>query len=197
MADYFTDFSCLLDVGTPDNAAHAFDLYNRLSEDGASEDPPSDGFLLSIQPEHGGTQLWMRDDVTGDPERLIQFVKLCAEEFGLTGRWGLQYTNTSSKARVNAFGGGAHALDLASGETIAWTYTDGWLAQVLEGGDPMPEIIETTVYRLEELSDTAKDKARAWYHESGFDYDWYIAVYEDFQRIVEILGVRFKTRTAP
>lgn len=136
MADYFTDFSCLLDVGTPDNAAHAFDLYNRLSEDGASEDPPSDGFLLSIQPEHGGTQLWMRDDVTGDPERLIQFVKLCAEEFGLTGRWGLQYTNTSSKARVNAFGGGAHALDLASGETIAWTYTDGWLAQVLEGGDP-------------------------------------------------------------
>lgn len=61
----------------------------------------------------------------------------------------------------------------------------------------MPEIIETTVYRLEELSDTAKDKARAWYHESGFDHDWYIAVYEDFQRIVEILGVRFKTRTAP
>jgi hypothetical protein len=32
----------------------------------------------SIQPEHGGTQLWMRDDVTGDPERLIQFVKRCA-----------------------------------------------------------------------------------------------------------------------
>lgn len=55
MADYFTHFSCLLNVGTPDNAAHALDLYNRLSEDGASEDPPSNGFLLSIQPEHGGT----------------------------------------------------------------------------------------------------------------------------------------------
>ena len=26
MADYFTHFSCLLDVGTPDNAARAFDL---------------------------------------------------------------------------------------------------------------------------------------------------------------------------
>jgi hypothetical protein len=26
---------------------------------------------------------------------------------------------------------------------------------------PMPEIIETTVYRLDELSDAAKDKARA------------------------------------
>ena len=68
MADHFTHFSCLLDVGTPDNAARTLALYNQLSEDGASEDPPSDGFLLSIQPEHGGSKLWMRDDVTGDPE---------------------------------------------------------------------------------------------------------------------------------
>ena len=58
----------------------------------------------------------------------------------------------------------------------------------------MPEIIETTVYRLDELSGEAKDKARAWYREGGFDYDWYDAVYEDFQRIAEILGIRFKTR---
>lgn len=57
----------------------------------------------------------------------------------------------------------------------------------------MPEIIETTVYRLDELSDAAKDKARAWYREGGFDYNWYDAVYEDFQRIAEILGIRFKT----
>lgn len=71
MADYFTHFSCLLDVRTPDNAARALELYNALSEEGVSEDPPSEGFLLSIQPEHGGTWLWMRDDVTGDPELLI------------------------------------------------------------------------------------------------------------------------------
>ena len=59
----------------------------------------------------------------------------------------------------------------------------------------MPEVIETTVYRLNELSDAAKDKARAWYREGGFDYDWYDAVYEDFQRIAEILGLNLKTRT--
>ena len=135
MADYFTHFSCLLDVGTPQNAARALDLYNALSEEGASEEPPSDGFDLSIQPEHGGTTLWLRDDVTGDPERLIQFVKRCAGEFGLTGRWGFQYANTCSRPRVNAFGGGAHLLDLATGETIAWTYTHGWLEDHLaEGG---------------------------------------------------------------
>ena len=138
MADYFTHFSCLLDVGTPENAARALDLYNRLSEDGASEEPPSESFLLSIQPEHGGSQLWMRDDVTGDPERLIQFVKRCAAEFGLTGRWGFQYANTCTRPRLDGFGGGAHVLDLATGETVDWIYTDGWLDQTISGeGGPL------------------------------------------------------------
>jgi len=135
MADYFTHFSCLLDVGTPETAARALDLYNQLSEDGASEEPPSDGFLLSIQPEHGGSKLWMRDDVTGDPERLIQFVIRCAAEFHLTGRWGFQYANTCSRPRLDGFGGGAHVLDLATGETVALIYTNGWLAEVIDGGD--------------------------------------------------------------
>ncbi|MBX3547446.1 hypothetical protein, partial [Chelatococcus sp.] len=128
MANYFTHFSCLLDVGTPENAARALDLYNTLSAEGASEEPPSEGFLLSIEPQYGGTELWMRDDVTGDPERLIQFVKRCAAEFGLTGRWGFQYANTCSRPRLDGFGGGAHVLDLATGETVDWIYTDGWLA---------------------------------------------------------------------
>ncbi|MBR7653459.1 antitoxin of toxin-antitoxin stability system [Brucella oryzae] len=58
----------------------------------------------------------------------------------------------------------------------------------------MPEIIGTTVYRFNELCDAAKDKARAWYREGGFDYDWYDAVCEDFEMICTILGVRLKTR---
>lgn len=37
-----------------------------------------------------GSNLWMRDDVTGDLERLIQFVRRFAAEFHLTGRWGFQ-----------------------------------------------------------------------------------------------------------
>ena len=136
MADYFTHFSCLLDVGTPQNAARALDLYNALTEAGAAEEPPSEGFLVSIQPEHGGAQLWLRDDVSGDPERLIQFVKLCATEFGLKGRWGFQYANTCLRPRLNSFGGGAHILDLGTGETVGWIDTDGWLATALDGGDP-------------------------------------------------------------
>ena len=76
--------------------------------------------------------------VTGVPERLIQFVKRCAAEFGLTGRWGFQYANTCSRPRVDGFGGGAHVLDLATGETVDWIYTDGWLDQTLSGeGGPL------------------------------------------------------------
>ena len=78
----------------------------------------------------------MRDDTTGDPAHVIQFVQRCAAAFGLSGRWGFQYANTSSRPRLDGFGGGAHVLDLATGETVAWIYTDGWLAQVLGGGDP-------------------------------------------------------------
>ena len=33
MADYFTHFSCLLDLGTPENAARALDLYANTPED--------------------------------------------------------------------------------------------------------------------------------------------------------------------
>lgn len=131
MADFFTHFSCLLDVRTPENAARALDLYNRLIEENAAEDPPSEALLLSIQPEHGGTQLWIRDDTTGDPQAVIDFVLRCAKEFGLTGRWGFQWANTCSCPRVNAFGGGAHVLDLGRRKTVALIATNGWLDRTL------------------------------------------------------------------
>ena len=59
----------------------------------------------------------------------------------------------------------------------------------------MPQIIETTVYHLEELSDDSKEQARAWYRGIAFDDDWHEPVYEDFERICEILGLRLKTST--
>jgi hypothetical protein len=59
----------------------------------------------------------------------------------------------------------------------------------------MPHIVETTVYRLDELDDKARDKARNWYRETAFDYDWYEFVYGDFETICGILGVHLKTET--
>ena len=57
----------------------------------------------------------------------------------------------------------------------------------------MPAIIETEVYQIDELSEAAKEKARSWYCETGFDYDWYDFVHEDFERVCETMGIELRT----
>lgn len=53
----------------------------------------------------------------------------------------------------------------------------------------MPQIIETTVYTLDELSDEAKAKAREWYREGAFDYDWWDCTYEDAKTCAKVIGI--------
>lgn len=48
--------------------------------------------------------------------------------------------------------------------------------------------IETKVYQYNELSDTAKQKARDWYTGEGFEFDA-DGVIEDVQQIANIIGV--------
>ena len=61
----------------------------------------------------------------------------------------------------------------------------------------MPQIVEITVYTIDELSDAAKENARVWYRESCLDFEWYDFVYEDFGRICGILGVTLQTSPLP
>ena len=92
MADYFTQFSCALDVGTPDKAAAALDLFLRLrEEDEAADDPEFSGFALSLQDGPGSSVLWFHDDGQGDVEGVIRFVLRLAEDLDLTGLWGFDY----------------------------------------------------------------------------------------------------------
>ena len=58
----------------------------------------------------------------------------------------------------------------------------------------MPEVICTIVYRIDELSEAAKSKAKTWYRELGSHDDWLDAVYDDFKRVCDILGVKIKTK---
>ena len=57
----------------------------------------------------------------------------------------------------------------------------------------MPRIVETTVYGIEELSETAKESARAWYRETGLHDEWYDFVFEVFGAVCRILGVTLGT----
>jgi hypothetical protein len=58
----------------------------------------------------------------------------------------------------------------------------------------MVKTIETTVYEFHELSDGAKEKARAWFHEGLNDHDWHDFIFEDFEQICRILGIELRTR---
>jgi hypothetical protein len=59
----------------------------------------------------------------------------------------------------------------------------------------MPGIVETAVFRLDELSGAAKDAARAWYREAASSDDWHDCVFDDFEAVCAILGIRLKTRS--
>ena len=57
--------------------------------------------------------------------------------------------------------------------------------------------VEKTLYKYEELSDRAKQKARECYLEGGLDYSWWEYSYEDFARVAEILGITLSQRSVP
>jgi len=136
MADYFTHFSCLIDVGTSANAIRAMDLFVQLrDEDDLTDDPRFSGFDLSRQDGPDSSILWIHDDDSGDVESVIAFVLRLAANLGLTGVWGFEYANTCSRPRLDAFGGGAHVIDLGARTTIGWTNTNEWLAAALNGED--------------------------------------------------------------
>ena len=137
MADYFTHFSCVLDVGSPEKAIAALDLLTRphLDEESA-DDPEYLGFAMTQQDGPESSILWFHDDDgEGDIEGVISFVLRLAEEIDLTGLWGFEVAYTCSRPRLDAFGGGAHAIDLGNRKSIGWASTHAWLEAALRGED--------------------------------------------------------------
>ena len=56
------------------------------------------------------------------------------------------------------------------------------------------EMIMREIYTFDELSDSAKEKARHWWRNGGLDCDWYEPVYSDFVGICGILGFDVDSR---
>jgi hypothetical protein len=136
MAEYFTHVSCLIDVGSPDKAARALSLFQSLrAADQDADAPEVVGFDIVRQDAPEGSTLWIHDDEHVDVEAVIRFVLRLAAELDLIGLWGFQYALTCSRPRLDAFGGGAHAIDLGTRKSIGWTSTHEWLAAALNGED--------------------------------------------------------------
>ena len=75
MADYFTHFSCVLDVGSPEKAIAALDLLTRLHlHEESADDPEYSGFAMTQQDGPESSILWFHDDEgEGDIEGVIRF----------------------------------------------------------------------------------------------------------------------------
>ena len=59
----------------------------------------------------------------------------------------------------------------------------------------MSQIIETTVYQLDELDASARDRARDWYRRNTTHEDWHEFRFADFVTVCEILGVSLSTKS--
>lgn len=58
-------------------------------------------------------------------------------------------------------------------------------------------IAKKTLYKYEELSDRAKQRARECCLEDGLDPSWWEYLYEDFARVAEILGISLSEKPVP
>ncbi len=74
---------------------------------------------MTVDHETGPGALWLHSDEYGEPEHVITFVLRCAEALGLDGVWGFSWSHSCSRPRADAFGGGAHVIDLGKRATIA------------------------------------------------------------------------------
>lgn len=53
---------------------------------------------------------------------------------------------------------------------------------------------EITLYQIDELSDAARGRARAWYREGAFDFAWYDYIFEDAVTVAGLLGIAIDGR---
>lgn len=49
--------------------------------------------------------------------------------------------------------------------------------------------IETMVYMFDELSESAKERARAWYREGALDYEWHDSILDEVRHIAGLMGI--------
>jgi hypothetical protein len=129
MADYFTQFSCILDVGSAEHAALARIIYGELALKVDQEEGTELGFEFEVDLEHGPGALWIHSDENGEPEHVIKFILNCAERMNLSGVWGFTWGLSCSRPRLDGFGGGAHILDLGRRETLNWIDCGNWVIE--------------------------------------------------------------------
>lgn len=117
MADYYTQFSMMIDMPNREAWDKAFAVAKRVEKEIEESDEGWCGVIIS-EDEHDG--LWMFSEDAGEPEHLEQIVRAVVEECEIYEpiyvSW--SWAHTCSKARLDAFGGGA--MRVQRGKETEW-----------------------------------------------------------------------------
>lgn len=134
MSNCYTEFSCQLNLGTPQKAHTALAFFDHLRAHDSITAPIVYGFEMSLLEDKGNSTLWIRDvGGYGDAEEVVDFVLRLASEIALKGRWGFEYSYTCSTPELGGFGGGAVVIDLDAATIVSKTTTDDVLRAALCG----------------------------------------------------------------
>ena len=142
MADYFTNFSLVLDLPDQGAQAYALNLAQEAADMRFGEDPPKlpPGFPASLvdvleiwhfETEAQGSLeqdqcgVWLHSG-NGGIDAVCAFIQHLLGKFNPTGRVELEWSNDCSKPRVDAYGGGAAIITAHKIKTMT---TGEWLAK--------------------------------------------------------------------
>lgn len=105
MADFYTQFSCILGVGTAENAVRADAIRGDFAAELDQHAVESLGFDMEVDHESGAGAPWIHSDEYSNPEHVIRLVLRRADDLKLGGLWGFTWSRCCPKPRNNAFGG--------------------------------------------------------------------------------------------
>ena len=135
MADYFTNFSVIVELPNEEAEKYALNLAQQAFHGHMGEDLPDD-FPASLRDiiedwqfdtdpsdPSTGCGLWLHSS-SGGIDAVCAFIQHLLERFDPAGHVALEWSNDCSKPRVDAFGGGAAVITATRVKTIS---TSQWL----------------------------------------------------------------------
>lgn len=122
MADYYSEFSCAFYA--PAEVLDVLEAKLKAAEgDDVEDDERLYGVEYSRQKDAEGEFMWMHG-YEPNLEALAGVIAELQEDLQLDSPWGFQYSNSCSKPRLDAYGGGACFIHRGEQE---WFNTGRWL----------------------------------------------------------------------
>jgi hypothetical protein len=135
MADYFTNFSLVLNLPSEAAQAYALEIHHQSSQGNLGEDLPKDfpqelvnqiedwQFEVEADSPADGHGIWLHSE-NGGIDAVCAFIQHLLQKFDPEGRVTFEWSHDCSKPRTDAYGGGAAIVTAQKMKTIS---TGAWL----------------------------------------------------------------------